>query len=73
MTRIDVHETINRLDVISKFKIYLFCLLSGIKIEDLEEILAEVFNRRIGAIEAIIELMKEDIAQEIARKKGEVR
>ena len=41
--------------------------------EELEEILAEVFDRRIGAMMAIIELMKEDVAQEIARKKGEVR
>lgn len=49
------------------------CLLSGIKLEELEEILAEVFDRRIGAMMAIIELMKEDVAQEIARKKGEVR
>lgn len=73
MTRIDVHEAISRLDIISKFKIYTFCLLSGIKLEELEEILAEVFDRRIGAMMAIIELMKEDVAQEIARKKGEVR
>lgn len=73
MTRIDVHEAICRLDIIPKFKIYTFCLLSGIKLEELEEILAEVFDRRIGAMMAIIELMKEDVAQEIARKKGEVR
>lgn len=73
MTRIDVHEAISRLDIIQKFKIYTFCLLSGIKLEELEEILAEVFDRRIGAMMAIIELMKEDVAQEIARKKGEVR
>lgn len=73
MTRIDVHEAINRLDIIPKFKIYMFCLLSGIKLEELEEILAEVFDRRMGAMMAIIELMKEDVAQEIARKKGEVR
>lgn len=68
MTRIDVHETINKLDAISKFKIYLFCLLSGIKLEELEEILAEVFTRRMGAVNAIIEMIKEDIAQEIERK-----
>ena len=73
MTRIDVHEAISRLGIIPKFKIYTFCLLSGIKLEELEEILAEVFDRRIGAMMAIIELMKEDVAQEIARKKGEVR
>lgn len=73
MTRIDVHEAISRPDIIPKFKIYTFCLLSGIKLEELEEILAEVFGRRIGAMMAIIELMKEDVAQEIARKKGEVR
>lgn len=73
MTRIDVHEAISSLDIIPKFKIYTFCLLSGIKLEELEEILAEVFDRRIGAMMAIIELMKEDVAQEIARKKGEVR
>ena len=72
MTRIDVHEAISRLDIIPKFKIYTFYLLSGIKLEELEEILAEVFDRRIGAMMAIIELMKEDVAQEIARKKGEV-
>lgn len=68
MTRIDVHEAISRLHIIPKFKIYIFCLLSGIKLEELEEILAKVFNRRIGAMMAIIELMKEDVAQEIARK-----
>ena len=73
MTRIDVHEAISRLDIIPKFKIYTFCLLSGIKLEELEEILAEVFDRRIGAMMAISELMKEDVVQEIARKKGEVR
>ena len=73
MTRIDVHEAISRLDIKPKFKIYTFCLLSGIKLEELEEILAEVFDRRICAMMAIIELMKEDVAQEIARKKGEVR
>ena len=38
MTRIDVHEAISRLDIIPKFKIYTFCLLSGIKLEELEEI-----------------------------------
>ena len=44
MTRIDVHEAISRLDIIPKFKIYTFCLLSGIKLEELEEILAKLEN-----------------------------
>lgn len=73
LTPYDVHLTICNLSVWQRLKIALICTTNGVKIEDLEEAIAEAFNKRIPAIYAIEELIAEDIANGLARKKGEIR
>ena len=73
VTPYDVHLKICNLSVWQRMKIALICAAYGVKIEDLEEAIAEAFNKRIPAIYAIKDLIAEDVAKGLARKKGEIR